>query len=236
MLNHFTKELNTLISILKDSSFRLSYCSEEFRDENEKIISHAAHPMVCFSEYNEKEIASKNITYGCYCISMKKDWAIKNKLNPVLYVEKNSHIALGLKTLLLRRKKTQKGSSFPRLAVMQIKCFTKHVKGYNSHFDEDNFDFKYENEWRYVPEKKDIGNYYISIDNSRYKQVLEKAKKNLIKDKYNKRLESFPLKFNENDIEFVFVEEESEIRILEQSFPFLNGKVRKYTWKYTPKK
>ena len=119
---------------------------------------------------------------------------------------------------------------------MQIKCFTKHVKGYNSHIDEDNFDFKYENEWRYVPEKKDIGNYYISIDNSRYKQVLEKAKKNLIKDKYNKRLESFPLKFNENDIEFVFVEEESEIRILEQSFPFLNGKVRKYTWKYTPKK
>ncbi|TLS72052.1 hypothetical protein FE246_06400 [Aliarcobacter thereius] len=227
MLNHFTKELNTLISILKDSSFRLSYCSEEFRDENEKIISDAAHPMVCFSEYNEEEIASKNITYGSYCISMKKKWAISNKLNPVLYIDKNSHIAIGLKALLLRRKKTQKGSSFPRLAVMQIKCFTKHVRGYNSYLKKFDFDFKYENEWRYVPEKKDIRNNYISLDNSKYKQA---------KIKYNKKLESFPLKFNENDIEFVFVEKENEIRILEQSFPFLNGKVRKYTWKYTPKK
>lgn len=41
---------------------------------------------------------------------------------------------------------------------MELKCFIKNEQGYNSHFDVDDFDFKSENEWRFVPEKWEIGN------------------------------------------------------------------------------
>ncbi len=205
MLNHFTKELDTLNSILKDSSFRLSYCSEQFRDENE-------------------EIASKNITYGRYCISMKEQWAIKNKLNPVLYVEKNSHVALGLKKLLLERKKDTFQSNL-RLPVMQIKCFTKHLKGFNSYLQLNNFDFSAEKEWRFVPQKKDINGLYISLNKSTYLK-----KKNL----YNQKLIPYPLKFTFSDIECIFVDKEDDIKFIKRDrseFPELMSKLKISTWK-----
>lgn len=220
MINHFTQKFEHIKSILTESSFRLSYCSEEFRDDSGSIISHAAHPMVCFSEYSKSELSDKKITYGSYCISMKKEWAIKNKLNPVLYIDKNSHVARGLKKLLLERKK-EKFQSNLKMPVMQIKCFTKHVTGYNSYLKKDNFNFKDENEWRFVPQKSDINNGYISLNYSTYSKN---------KSKYNKRLKAFPLYFKENDIEAIFVMNEIEINSIKKEFPCLEKKIHLKCW------
>ncbi len=67
--------------------------------------------------------------------------------------------------------------------------------------DQDNFDFKSENEWRYVPKKSQIDNYLISQNQRTYLRN---------KDRHNKILEKYPLKFKKEDIQVVFVSNQLE--------------------------
>ncbi len=97
--------------------------------------------MVSFSEYLESDLPGRQITYGRYGVALSKEWALKKRLKPVLYVDKGSQIAEGLNMLLRARqgKDNLHLPEFSRLPVMQIKCFTKHVTGYNSYFGQDDF-------------------------------------------------------------------------------------------------
>jgi hypothetical protein len=45
--------------------------------------------MISFCDIPLKTVAQYN-KYGSYGIGLKKEWGIKNKLNPILYMEKNS--------------------------------------------------------------------------------------------------------------------------------------------------
>lgn len=225
MIIHFTKDFKSVVSILESCFFRLGYCAEYFGDKK-RVISNAAHPMVCFSEYTEAELDSLQITYGGYAVALSKEWARTNGLNPVLYVEKNSQAALGMAILLKARQKHGK-DAIPRnlrLPIMQVKCFIKHETGYNSYFDQDNFCFKNENEWRYVPTKKQIGGGYISLNRSTFIKN---------KEKYNSRLSSFPLRFSKSDVEAVYVQTEHQRLEVEQLFQYPSSKVKLSRWKQT---
>jgi len=197
---HFTNEFGRLNSILSSRSFWLSYCGEYFGDRTGKVISRAAHPMVSFSDYGDDELPKKQVTYGGYGLALNKSWALKNGLSPVNYVEKNSPAAQGLICLLKARQRGLLPSSL-RLPVIQLKCFTKHVYGFNSKFGEENFDFKAENEWRFVPSISQIGGNRISENFSSYDKDREK---------YNKRLRQYPLKYEFSDIKFIYVQTEEE--------------------------
>lgn len=222
MLLHFTQELSTLESILQSSSLKLGYCTEYFEVKDKKI-SRAAHPMVSFSEYKDIELAEKNVTYGGYAVGLSKAWAVNNGLSPVLYVERNSQAAIGISSLLAARQRHGK-EAIPknlRLPIMQVKCFTKHETGHNSKFKYDDFCFKNENEWRYVPTKKQIGGHYISLNESTFIQN---------KEKYNNRLLPYPLKFGNGDITFIYVQTEVEKSELINRFPSLGNFIKLAKW------
>jgi len=218
---HFTRKFEYLQAILASSSFKVMYCGEYFGDKTGKVISRAAHPMVSFSEYPDKELHSKYVTYGGYGIALEKEWATKNGLSPVSYVEKNSPAAQGLVALLKARQSHLIPNSL-RLPIIQLKCFTKHVYGYNSYFKEHEFDFKAENEWRFVPTRKQIGGNRISENFSTYEKN---------RDKYNKRLEKYPLRFELSDIAFVYVESEIERQNVISDFGLEESKVKIRPWK-----
>jgi Protein of unknown function (DUF2743). len=220
MLIHFTKEFDYLISIISSRSFRLRYCAEYFGDELRNPISKAAHPMVSFSDYSDDDLVNKKITYGTFGISLDKTWAVRNKLSPVNYIERNSQAASGLIALLKARQKGLLPSHL-RLAVMQLKCFTKHVYGFNSHFECDNFDFKAENEWRFVPSKSDIGGNYISLNQKTYEDN---------KAKYNDRLLPYSLRFLDNDIKFIYVATENQRMFIFENFHISLDKIKIFTW------
>jgi hypothetical protein len=181
--------------------------------------------MVCFSEYSLDELKEKNITYGKYGIALTKKWATKNKLNPVLYVESTSQAAKGLGVLLKARQNKLNSVKLPsklRLPIMQLKCFTKNVSGYNSFLEKNDFDFKSENEWRYVPYKKDIGGNLISQHMNKY---LEDPAK------YNKKLEKYPLRFNAEDIKMIFVSSKVEIVSVSKALKIDKQIIKKSNWK-----
>lgn len=106
---------------------------------------------------------------------------------------------------------------------MEVKTFMKNEKGYNSKFIEENFDFKAENEWRYVPRKSDIDNYLISQNQRTYLAN---------RDKHNKMLEKYPLRFKREDIQVLFVSNESEREELINSFGLGFEIIKISNWKH----
>ncbi|AVB74108.1 MULTISPECIES: abortive infection system antitoxin AbiGi family protein [Enterobacteriaceae] len=225
MIIHFTNNFKKLTSIISSSSFLLRYCGEYFGDKRGAIVSRAAHPMVSFSEYEHNELHNKTVTYGGYGIALKKSWAVRNGLTPVNYIEKNSPVALGLIALLRSRQLGSLPKSL-RLPVIQLKCFTKHVYGYNSHFKEDDFFFKYENEWRFVPTIQQIGGGRISVDYSKYKKR---------ESLYNNRVASYPLKFLRENVKYIYVQSAFERQEIIDRFGFSERQVVISTWKQSIK-
>ncbi len=225
MIIHFTNQFNKLISIISSKSFLLRYCGEYFGDKQGKVVSRAAHPMVSFSDYDHEELQNKEITYGGYGIALNKTWAVENGLTPVNYIEKNSPVALGLIALLRARQLDTLPNNL-RLPVIQLKCFTKHVYGYNSHFKRDDFYFKYENEWRFVPTIQQIGGGRISVDYSKYKRKEEF---------YNDKIASYSLKFIYENIRYIYVQNTSERDELVGVYGFPLSKVRIAAWKVVKK-
>ncbi len=220
---HFTSKFDRLKSIIMSSSLRLFYCKEEFY-LGDKMVSSAAHPMISFSEYNVSTINNRRITYGKYGIAFTKDWIDRHKIHPVLYIDNNSLIAKALADLLkARRKKASiKLTSNIKLSIMTIKCFTKNSVGYNSYFNLKNFNFKSENEWRYVPTKKQIGNNLISQSRSEY---LEKQ------DFYNNKLIGYPLTFSKEDIDYIFVASEKQKLDIHKLILIDNKRIKISKWK-----
>jgi hypothetical protein len=177
--------------------------------------------MVSFSDYSDEELHTKFITYGGYGVALKKSWALERGLSPVNYVEKNSPVAQGLVSLLKARQRKRIPSSL-RLPIIQLKCFTKHVYGFNSKLNEPSFDFKAENEWRFVPSLKQIAGNRISENFSTYDKNPQK---------YNKRLENHPLRFACPDIAFVYVKSEIERNEIISQTGLPASKVKIKLWK-----
>jgi hypothetical protein len=222
VLIHATNSIEKLLAILHSSSLRLSYSKEDFCIGSKKISS-AAHPMVCFCEYDKYRLHSEVITYGRYGIAFSTDWGLKKRISPVLYVDDNSLAAKGIAALLkARQNKETKIPSYLRLPIMEIKCFTKNVRGYNSFFGKNNFNFKSENEWRYVPRKNDIANSLISQNQSTYINN---------QDKYNKKLLPYSLKFKRADINTIYVSNASEAQLIAEQLAFSISNIKVSPWK-----
>lgn len=221
---HFTDSYAKIESILSAYSLKLKYCQEIFNLGNERISS-AAHPMVCFSEYGVDELKSRAVTYGQYGIAFLDSWIQKNKIHPVLYIDKDSIAATALAQLLRARqnKQTSKLPDSLRLPIMTIKCFTKNTVGYNSYYEIDEFNFRDEHEWRFVPTKKTINGNLISQNKSTYSKA---------KDKYNEKLLPFPLKFTIEDVEKIFVTSDEERSTLAGKLSIDVSKIVISCWKY----
>ncbi len=227
---HITSDFCKLKSILKSKMLKLNGSDEVFYLGNKKVSS-AAHPMVCFSEYDISTINEKVITYGKFGIAFTESW-VENKLQQVLYVKKNSLVAKALATLLKARRITTLPNQLPphvKQAIMEIKCFTKNDRGRNLNklFDDPDYDFKSENEWRYVPSKAEIEGKLISESSKKYRanQLY-----------YNKQWNKYSLKFTETDVVCVFVETNEEKEEVKALFPIDSRKIKISRWKTEWKK
>ena len=79
-----------------------------------------------------------------------------------------------------------------------------------------NFNFKDENEWRYVPLKKEIEGNFISINRKDYVNKI---------DYYNDLISKYSLKFNDIDIQKIYVENDNEKFIIHQKFNIALSKI-----------
>lgn len=89
-LFHFTRKISNLKLILRGKKFRASYNIENVQAffPNE---SYLAIPMVCFCDIPLKFITDNHTKrYGYFGLGFRKEWGLKNKINPISYRTKES--------------------------------------------------------------------------------------------------------------------------------------------------
>lgn len=211
---HFTSSINNLESILVND-FYPQFCVEDFLGTILNIEgAEKALPMVCFCDIPLFQIKKHTETYGDYAIGLSKEWAIKQKVNPVLYAYPNSDFSNKLKKALLQlyAHDEDKGHDFSTqfsLAIQYIKPYEGKLWK-NGQWTEKVIRFYDEREWRYVPETENLNlnGRPFWLDSSTTK---DPEKINNLNELIREKRSIKKLSFVPNDIKFIIVKSEEEI-------------------------
>jgi len=199
---HFTTSLEFVKGILQDG-FKVKYCLEDNQVKTGKIS--AAVPMVSFCDIPLSEIKNHISKYGSYGIGIKKDWAVKNGLNPVLYIERNSILGESLREAMMEF--TKKDTTAIRTPLQKKLLDTvRYLKNYQRDLNRKgevfkDYRFYDEREWRYVP---DITHEPIIISP---KQYLNPD----IKKRANEQIGKVKLPFEAKHISYIILKDDTEI-------------------------
>lgn len=209
---HYTKNLENLLQILK-TGFSMKYCREDFFWK-ESTLKYA-YPMVCFCDIPLSEVKKHLDSYGHYGIGLKKDWAIKNGLNPVLYLEKQSSLSESLMQQIMRFHKNKKEvlinpeiKKIDEVWRQELITLCSYVKNYDGDLiieSETKKDYRFydEREWRFVPTAKQLKGNSRAINQSIYLAN---------KEKFNSELNKVKLEFDlASDISYIIVKEDDDI-------------------------
>jgi hypothetical protein len=200
---HYTDSYEKLESILKEG-FAIKYCSEKLL-LNPRVTSFAAHPMVSFCDVPLSQAYNHFDAYGNYGIGLSKTWANKMKINPVIYIDKNSLFGEVIGEFIIERRKTKSNLTVKQKQnILRIKCYAKNYSGYlkRKGIDDKNYRFYDEREWRLVPKEKDLNGASFSVSLKNYEED---------KIKYNSKISSCRFSFNSNVISYIIVDKTNEI-------------------------
>ncbi|NOQ32264.1 MAG: hypothetical protein GQ570_14225 [Helicobacteraceae bacterium] len=210
------------------NDFKVSFCHERItftKKENSLYI-----PMVSFCDIPLSEVKNHVKRYGSYGIGLTKEWAIKSKLNPVLYIQEGSYFAENISSSINSYNRSIKSLS----KAISIQPFMeldeehkgfldvlRYIKNYQADLKrkdkppEKDYRFSDEREWRYVP------NITEHIEGICFEaQYDEKRLTDSIKD--------YRLRFEPNDIKYVIVKDDNDIEEFLEVFHKEKG--NKYTY------
>lgn len=169
VLFHFTKYIKNFRLILQDRCFKVSYAREQVYGKTYSRDFGA--PMVSFCDLRLSELRAHTKNYGNYGIGLSKDWAYKNGLNPVLYLNQNCAFinnfmdALdGIHKNVISTENIYSGNNSDVLEesyhkILRTYMYAKNYEGdlYRSGvLKKKDYRFANEREWRYVPDNTDF--------------------------------------------------------------------------------
>lgn len=208
-LFHFTPSFDNLLGIL-DNTFYPRYCYEEFDliDNDAQSFSEDAYPMVCFCDIPLSQLMSHINTYGKYGLGMSKQWGLRKGLNPVIYFNKNSHLA---KKLSVITNNTLWSSDPTAQAFSEIMLYLKPYVGplyRGGHCVKEHVRFYDEHEWRYMPSRNIMttNNIELSMQGHIYRDSVKLANANR-----KLEMDKTRLSFSANDIKYIIINDESQI-------------------------
>ncbi len=229
ILFHFTKK-EFLYEILRDT-FRISYAREKIIGPNE--YREFAVPMVSFCDLKLSELKIHMEKYGSYGIGLTKEWANRNGLSPVMYINRNAQITDdllgGLSGVYAHMNKINDLAELEKLNTSYVNIMNtyRYIKNYegelkrNGKVQDENFRFADEREWRYVPKLRTEGvNPFVAIS-----KIKTKKKKEF----YNKKVSHIKLSFQPDDIKYLIVENDHEIGNLIEHLESVKGRFDRAT-------
>lgn len=220
-LFHFTPSLDNLLGILKNT-FYPRYCYEEFDliNNDEQNYIEDAIPTTCFCDIPLSQLMGHIKTYGKYGLGMSKKWGVGKGLNPVIYFNKNSHLA---KRFSVITNNFRWRDDTTARAFYEIMLYVKPYKGTlyrDGHPFKENVRFYDEHEWRYMPDRSIMitNNIELSLQRHQYMDVVE------LKNA-NRELETdiTRLSFNANDIKYIIIEDEDQINNMVEALRDIKG-------------
>ncbi len=203
-LIHFTKTQEALHGIIKEG-FKLKYCKETFDLFGHDDVVHV--PMVSFCDIPFSQIKNHVNDYGPFGIGLSKAWALKMRLNPVLYIQSNSHLANSYYNMMLILHRKEKEGVLDKDARRLGSEIIRYVKKYEGMLEREGKPaelrrFSDEREWRFVPEADD--SYPMLLTPSDFKEVTA--------DGANSKLNDIRLKFDADDINYLVIRDDQDIK------------------------
>jgi len=204
-LFHFTKSLDVLQSILKDSFFP-RFSLEDVTWLGITKLEYFAFPMVCFCDIPLGRIDEHVDFYGAYGLGLSREWAIKSGLNPIFYISRSSPLGASFLSALRAAIKSDKVKKKEERTSDQIKIIMAHMKPLSGNIlirdKPTSKDFYLESEWRFVPRIDEIP---LAITKPIYD---DESKLNAFNDTLRTKA---LLRFSPNDIRYIFVKADADI-------------------------
>lgn len=200
---HFTNTKEELEGILTNN-FNVHYCKEAITLNNKPLTFYV--PMVSFCDIPLSEVKSHISRYGAYGLGLTKEWAERNGLNPVLYLEKNSDLSKSYRTAYFDYCG---GGKLVKDLDEHEKCIVnilRYIKNYQNDLKRNeiikNYRFSDEREWRYVPDYNHEFSMFVAAD-----EIKNDGQKRALQEK----LGGITLEFEPNDIRYIIIKNDSEI-------------------------
>ncbi len=168
--------------------------------------------------YRLSQVKDHITKYGAYGIGLSKEWAERQKLNPFLYIEKNSRLSESYSTVyfdyVVKSGKNLNQLDNKEKSIVDILRYIKNyqndlTRGGNIYKD---YRFSDEREWRYV------------LDYNEPPQFIHALNEHFNKAEANKLLANYRLEFDPNDIKYVIIENDNEISEFVDIFRSTKGK------------
>lgn len=195
---HFTDSFEDLKEIIENQCFK-PRCVIEKRKQREIAI-----PMVCFCDLPLSQMGEHIKRYGSYGVGLKKDWAAKQSISPVMYESINQTKENAFDSLLKEANRVG-----DETLLEYIYYFNWYIKSYDGYDTTKEFiQFYNEREWRYIPPYGDLcrEGYLPSSFSKNVKEV--QAKFN------HPQKEDFNLGFELEDVTYFFITYEEELEDL----------------------
>jgi hypothetical protein len=213
-LFHFFDSFEILENILTDKLYP-SFCRERISFSNRHY--EISVPMVSFCDIPLFQVKDHITKYGKFGIGFNMNWAKKNNLNPVFYIDKNSWITknidqLGYSIMDLTKNKINaahedKSELWELTYYWNIFFNLKNYSGDLKRKSGELKDYKFydEREWRFIPQLNKEDEQKITISKEKYEQY---------RGNYNNPkplLRDYKLDFSATDIEYIIIENKSEV-------------------------
>lgn len=203
-LIHFTSSKEALKGILEEN-FKLKYCRETIQFQRMEQILHI--PMISFCDIPLSQIKNHIASYGNYGIGLSREWALKNRLNPVLYIQGSSVLAQSYEDLIVFLHKQEKAGAVDKSAREMAKDIARYIKNYEGPLKRGGstiakYRYSDEREWRYVPSRDEKCKMLYTADEFEMTG----------KDAANADLANLRLTFDPDDIKYIIIEKDDEIR------------------------
>lgn len=198
---HLTREKESLRGIL-EGNFRIHYCKELVALDSDTYDMRI--PMVSFCDIPLSEIKDHIDKYGCYGVGLTKAWAVRNGLNPVLYIEPKSMLARSYNKAFAALVVDVEDDSFTDVQ-QSFTDVLRYIKNYQGQLSRkgrlvDDYRFSDEREWRFVPAPTESCEMIMTDEQYLKEQTTVQAS-----------LEPLRLRFEPNDIKYIIIQSDSEI-------------------------
>ena len=199
-LIHLTSQKEYLHGILKEG-FKIKYCHEVVNTSKGAI--NAGFPMISLSDLPLSQLYSQVLNYGNYGIGMKKEWAKRKGLNPVLYIDEESTLGGCICEDFSKIFDQVQKNTLDYKLYETTTTLISYMKNYQGRLEtpkilKENYRFSDEREWRYVPAPEELNGAPMCIDPTK-------------KAEENPKIEHLRITFEPDDINYIFVETEDEI-------------------------
>jgi hypothetical protein len=207
-LFNFTKQLEWLLWTIDNKRLSPRYNIENVAYLHMKGIQRIAYPMKCFCDINLHQIKDHLKWYGYYGIAFNKEWGMKQKIQPVQYINDVSLLANDFSDAFnqaLGRKTPSKVDKYLKSYLSHELLYFKPYSGHMAHHPSIIKCFTDESEWRYIP----------NITISGIPQVIRERE--LLNEGFllfaNRALqaeESASLKFEYSDIKYIVIKSQGD--------------------------